>query len=412
MKRLLLIITLCLILTGCRDFTFVGRELDTVDFAMVMGIDINPANGNVIVTLSMRRAKKSIGESGEFESISTSAESASFFEALKVISTWNDKGIIFGHLEFVLVGEQAAREGILPLLDHYVRSYETRLTSNMLIVKDGMAKDVITTTSAQGNFLSDRLLNHLEDSKEQNYSGGIKVYELMNLIEDKLSSAYVPYIITDKFMDPPPDDGGGGGSGGGEGRGGEKGNGTSGLGSKDIRLTGFGVFKGDKLITFLDERDSRVLKLLKDSINGSVITLIDEKVGIVSIEIVENNVKIKPKIENQKLYCDIDISLSGNIGEIRGSQSVFDKKTINRLNSLFRNSIQAEVEHLLDVAKENKIDFLGIGNKFYMKYPVKFKPFIDNWGTNFANIEFKINVNSHVRRSYVLDEPLKAGEDV
>jgi hypothetical protein len=56
-------------------------------------------------------------------------------------------------------------------------------------------------------------------------------------------------------------------------------------------------------------------------------------------------------------------------------------------------------------AKKSNLDFIGLGTHFYLKYPTVWEKYEKDWGKRLDKIDYDVQVNSNIMRSYQLNEP-------
>lgn len=113
------------------------REIEKLQIIQTMGFDM--AQGRVTVSISSGPAQ------GELPSVKLAAEGDSISQALDHLQDWAAREeLFFAHVRFVVIGEQAAREGLADVLDFFQRNTQTRLALPVFIVRGGTARELVT----------------------------------------------------------------------------------------------------------------------------------------------------------------------------------------------------------------------------------------------------------------------------
>ena len=136
-----------------------------------------------------------------------------------------------------------------------------------------------------------------------------------------------------------------------------------------LKINGAAMFKNDKLVGWLDEKEARGLNWVLGKVKSGVIVVkspYNEK-DLVSLEIIRASSKIIPSIENEKIKILVEIHEEGNIAE---QPSDADFTRLDKFTMLEQRQSAAIKKKWKPpwVAKELKADIFGF-MKQYRKYP-------------------------------------------
>jgi spore germination protein KC len=81
-------------------------------------------------------------------------------------------------------------------------------------------------------------------------------------------------------------------------------------------------------------------------------------------------------------------------------------KNLEHLQNQQEEVVKEEILTVIEFAKEHEMDFFSLGTKFFQKYPKVWENYEKNWGERVPTINFDIQVNSNINRSYLLNEPV------
>jgi spore germination protein KC len=146
MKRILALILMvtCVFCTGCWGQT----EITDLALAVATGVDKGEQPGQqVAFTIQVANPRALVpGEGGGSEEAfwTATGRGKTIREATFQLAHLVPRRIFFGHNRILVVGEEAARSGILPYLDRYFRSRETRPNLYILVAR-GRAQQVLET---------------------------------------------------------------------------------------------------------------------------------------------------------------------------------------------------------------------------------------------------------------------------
>jgi len=154
MRRFILyIIIVCIpFLSGCGDVNIYSAHSEPEELVVIKTIGIDYEEGAVKVTAAAGTTSE-----GKKPEMYTSA-AATLAEAINGIQNgYLGDEAYFAHAEQVLVGEDAAMRGIKEYLDYIGRNVYMRLSTDLYIVKDGTAKELIEKTAGSDVTTSDML---------------------------------------------------------------------------------------------------------------------------------------------------------------------------------------------------------------------------------------------------------------
>lgn len=380
---LLLIISITLAFTGCAQIARGRAELDKVFNTRIISIDKTP-EGKVLLTLTTKSIQ--VGEGGgggqaqKGESVESEGETV--FDAARNLFIFADKRPHYGHTEYILFGEEIAKEGILPYLDFISRQYEFRYNAKIYIIKGQTANSLVKKTNTQKMFAGDRISSIEESSKSTSLSSIVTLNEALLILDNKNLDTFLPFIEEKKAMIKEGEE--------------EK---------SDMLLRGYAIFKRDKLFTFTSEEQAKGLSWIMNR-SGSGVIIVKSKAGEkVSLEIIDIRAEQLPRIEGNELYCTIRLSIISNIGEIMGTKTTIDPESVEYLEAQQEKSVKQILENTVRLAQETNSDHFSTITKFKFKYPM-LRDYLDkNWKDLFPDIKFDIVVKSNIKGTYLLNDP-------
>lgn len=393
MRKLLFVALMSLIIlisSGCAKFGLNKTEIDKIFNTRIIGIDAED-NGKVLLTLVTKSANSSPGGSGggggggaETSEILVS-EGDSVFDAARRLLTHANKKPHYGHTEYILIGEETARKGILPYLDFISRNYEFRYNAKIYIVKGDTAYNLINQLNVGDMFLSDKLSTMEDNAGNLSESSKETLAEAMFIFDKPKISTYLPCIeiVPSIFTNDTHSTSHG----------------------FSLKLKGYAIFKEDKLQDFITGDLSRAINWVRKKIQSGIIMLKTPTGKIVSMEIISSKTVIKPHIEKNGLSCDIKVSFTTNVAEVMAKEDIFKEDIYENLEKQQDRQIKKEIEDIIALAQSRNLDIFGTVSNFIMAYPGMKNELKDNWGDLFPNVKFDVTVDSNINRAYLLREP-------
>lgn len=363
MKKIILMLTSIIILTGCWNY----RELN--DYAIATGMAIDYEDGEYEVSLLF--ANGSNKEDEDTQVTVRSEKGKTIYEAIKNISLSMPKEIYISHLSVIVFSEDMAKNGLRPALDFLLRDPQSHQNFYIIVAKDTKAKDTLT------------ILTPLADYPSQNITANIKITEkLQGRITNASFNNFVSKIlqkgsnpISNSIIIV-----------GNEAEGTKKEEQENSVASAYTKLDTLGLFKNDKLVGWTTMDESIGINMLLGDVEILYLNLPCNNDNLV---ITSTSYKVKNNIEKEKIT--VNINASGMINEVGCSVNLEDPKNIQKYEQKVEEKMKEYINMAIDKAKSLKTDIFGYGNMIYKKYPNYFNS-IDNWDEVFPNLKIDINV--------------------
>ncbi len=387
---LLFAVVFLILQTGC-IYAFYGRtEISRIEFIRAVGVDKCPGEKNTVrLTIATERVQADSGGGGERKkSEILTSDGSTVFEAVRNFWNYMEKRPFWGHLEYVLIGEEAAKEGLTKYIDFFSRDPEVRLNLKVYIAKGLAAEEVVNRSSGEDKFVFDRLQGVTENQWGQSIFNVVNLFEVMYILDNKSLSLYLPSFELSQFT-------------------------TDTNEQVDIVMKGFAIFKGDKLMGYLDEKMGRGLNWLRNKVNSGIIVVKSPKTNNVSLEIIESRSKFVPEIINGQLSVTIKVIMSSNIAEIQSTEDLFTEEAMRFLETKQEQKIKEEIESVIRYAQERKLEFFGTAYAVEHKYPIEWEDnYEKNWGEVASHINFNVIVESKINRTYDIKQPNRGKDGV
>lgn len=313
----------------------------------------------------------------------------SVFEALRKLSLDAPRKIYVAHLREVVLGEEFAKEGIGKALDFLSRDHEMRTDFFITIAKGSTASDILNVQTALEKVPANKLFSALENS-EENWAP-TKTVSLDELITSIVSKGKEP-VLTGIYVYNDPEFGS------------DFKNVQNVSPKTGLRIDHLGVFKKDKLIGWLNEKESKGFNYITDNIKMSVSNLQIED-GTIAIETIRSKTKVKGEIKKGKPKIDITIFSEGNVGDVQSKIDLSKHEKITEIEEKYKTDIKDQVETAIkDVQEDFQSDIFGFGEAIHRADPKAWKKLEKNWDQEFANLEVTVKVKAKIRRLGTITE--------
>jgi len=389
MKRFISIFILVMItifITGCMG---TKEELDKLGVAVAIGYDIT-SEGKYMLTAQILNPQKdpSGGMMGKKAGSQQKATDVVVFNAIGdsisdckgQLSTKLGKELNYGHIDFVVVGKSLAESGIAMVLDAVSRGYKMRPDIPLLVTK-GNAFDIIRATSVQEKVPANEISNLLRLQSGFGFTNIVSILDFANSLSSKTKSPVIGVVNLSKNTDA----------------------------DETFEVAGTAVFKKDKLIGFMDMKETRGMQWIDGKVKFGYITTLSRDEGKTTFEIISSSSKIKPSIKTDSYTMLINVKEESNIGEMTGKlDPMKDPEIMNKLEISQENVITNEIKLAVNVAqKKYYADIFGFGEMIHRDYPKEWTNIEGQWKDIFPNLNIEIKVISSLKRPGFISKPIE-----
>lgn len=362
--------------TGCWN----RRELTDMAFVFARGFDINEEGKYSSTAQVLDTGKGSEGENGGNRGLGyyvVTSEGRSIFSTSRNAARESGRRLYAGQNKVIVIGEELAKSGILPIVDHWYRDIESVPLANIFIAK-GLASDIIKANHPAEDIPGLAINQLIEVSYASSRVGTINLYNLMKTITSKTSGSYASGIETVENQDT----------------------------NQSVRLNNTAIFKKDKLIGWFNDDESRGLLWILGKVKTGDIevlspTTTEKNPQIVPLKILkQTQKKLEPKIEDGKLSIKIKVKTDCMVGTAPDFNINLDKvSTIKELEARAEKQIKNDIQAAIDKGqKEFKVNVFQFDEAFHKKYPKQWKELEKNWDIVFEDIQVTKEVEVRILR--------------
>jgi spore germination protein KC len=367
-------------LTGC------WNNRNITDLAIVTGIGIDKASdGNVEFTAQIISPSKSGGSqsgSGSSQSsgttINVSAEGATVFDAARNLIPSLSQKAYYAHVQLLIIGEDAAKNGLDKIWDFFERDHETNKTMRAIVAKNGTAKSVLEASADVDQIGAVEVANTMDNTAYGKNIGTIS-YKVTELLSQPLAGIVIGVI-----------------------------NPSGATALKSMKVEGGAVFKYDMLEGYLDNDQARGYLFAANQLKSSILTIANPKEAgkLVSIEVINSSGKLTAELVNGKPKLGIEVTAKGNIGEEQGSEDLTDDKNVKTLTSEAETLIKENIKDMADQSqKVFDCDILNFNDILYKHHYSDFEKIKGNWDELYRNADINIKVQFLLDRHGMIKKP-------
>ena len=323
---LIILIILIFLTTSCYDY----QEPNNITIATALAIDYK--DNNYITTIEIASTKEQDNHS--YTITSTGKDIKETIENLKQTLP---KKLSLSHLEIIIISDNLARNGILPLATYFLNTPE--ITTNFYLV-------ISLNNSPQ------EILENKNDAYPINSIAIKYLLQNKNISTKEQFDYQISYILDDTKNITIP---------------------TITLKDNNIKLNNLALFQEDKLITYLNEEETNLTYLLTNNSPNYQITINNTNLTITSS---------KTKINFKNNTYNITLKLNAIIEDYQKEIS------LNQLKNDTLNQLNHNLINYLEKLKQNNYDILGLKKINKLNHIQDFNNINKN-----ININIKLNLN-------------------
>ncbi len=308
-----------------------------------------------------------------------STEGSTIFETIRNFNKFHSQKLFWGHIKYIIINEDLAKEDILNYLDFFIRDHELRFDTAVIIAKDTPANEILKLGEKNKEFIPDTLDSIFKNTQKIGVSDRISLIDVMKSFENNYTDEFIPSISIDE---------------------------TYGEENSNIVLDGYGVFKDKKLIGYITDGTSRGLNWINNKVQSTAIVVDDQDGNKVSLEIINSSCEKKIKFNGEIPEVTLNLKFSTNVSELMSQTSVFSEEDIKLLEEKQNKYVEEEINKIINYSKANDVDILHISDDIYHQYPIKWEKISDKWKDVLEQIDIKVNINSKINRTYHIKNPI------
>lgn len=386
-KRIIPLILLCALLSGCWDKIEINRKAFVSIIAIDLGENIEKQDEFSKVkpndTISEEDFKKlnvnfgfpDISELGPQKAGTANEQfvkvkAFSMQDAITELSAKTSRSVHTGHASLLIFSNEVLNypETVKELLDYFNRQPNINRTMKV-VISDGKAENFLKAVPILEKNVDAYITGVMENNSKNSSIQPTTLNEvLISLFEG--GSAAIPTIEFSKEKD------------------------------KEILFSGLSLVKNYKQVGNLKMEDMTPLQILKGNVKGGKDTIFKDGHPVeFEIRGIKRNLKLIEDKDPNKLKFKIDVQLEGQIKGYYIEKNIFSKNELEQIQDNLNDVLEKKCERVARITQEEYgIDVIGI-----RKYLEKFRPELfnkvkDNWGEVYKSAEIDVSISTKARR--------------
>lgn len=366
------------ILTSCWNY----KETDNLTLVRGFSVD-RVEDGNFFISIETADMHQA-GTEGKGKAAIIESEGESMFDAVRNAVLVNVPRLYWAHSTAVILSQQVAQEGFLKVLDFLIRDAETRLDIHPFVYRGEYAKEIFNTTPISAVMVSEELKDMLHGQKFTSKTLLVQIYEVIERLEGEGISVVMPAVCVTEVN-----------------------------GAKTIKLCGLAIFKGDKLVGFLDEDETKYFCFATDEVDGGLLVVDAEhegKKGKITLEILNSDTRFKARYKDDEISIQIRIRVRTSMNDVQIEEFPSTDNAINDLKRQANEQLKKDIENLIKKVQEINSDIFGFGSLVKKQLPKVWKEKGKDWDNNFKELKVEIIPEVEIVHTALLKDSIKKGD--
>ena len=367
MRRMLYLFpVLSLLLTGCSALPY-AHQIDKTALMEVLGVD---GSGTGMVTVTAASGPRPESQ----DPLVLTAQAETISAACADMGGRGEDYVFFGDVEQVLVGEEAARAGLEPLLGHMVRDPELRLEAELWVVKGADASEVLLG-AGKGESLPGRLSAL---SRNAHLLGGPRHQMARGALTDLLENGATLLPALER-------------------RAAEEGQGAQ--GAYVLEAAGYAVIRDGLLLGFTDEAATLGADLLRGLGKGRILERPGPEGGAVALKLTGVKTTFRTRFSGERLTTlVVNCALETQVMEEAGSAARLGEEDRRRLETELAGLAEEAVRAALDCFQGLEADAIHLLDRVALAVPWKKAALEEHWREVFPDLALEVRAEAAVAR--------------
>ncbi|MBB3110748.1 spore germination protein KC [Paenibacillus phyllosphaerae] len=380
--RLLFAAAMLLLLPGCWD----RHELNDLSIVSTMGFD--KKGDKILVTIQVldpnEVARATGTASGSAPVVAYEAEGVTVDDAIGRLSVKAPYPLYLSHVRMVVVGEKLAREdGIGKVMDFISRDRQMRTDFYIILARKTTANNVLSIFTAINKIPGNKMFSALETSSKE--WAPVTGMHLVQLIDDLVTGGK-QLVLTGIRIDGDPD------------KGATQQNIENISDLARLSYTSLGVFRGDKLVGWLNENESKGYKYIRNEVVRTVGFVQCGPKQYTSFRIIRADTKSKVKFVKDKPEIHLNVRIEADVNEQTCGLDLNKEESLVKLSELASYKVVMIVKDTIKRGQQFHSDIFGFGELVERKAPRYWKQHREEWTDLFEQLEPVIHVDWNIRR--------------
>lgn len=387
---LILCLCICLCCCSCSSIYTNYKEIEQLQVIQTMGLDY--LSGGISLSLATAFDPKALD--GPARLFSDAPTITTAFERIRKYSF--EEELFFAHINSLLLGEEAARQGLDSYLMYICRSPDIRIDIPVFVVKGGSAREAVLNVGNTINGISE-VMRSVKQTLEWRGDGGVTrtadvVHDLRRhgsalvCALEYSAASEISGSVTDGDGALSPSDT----------------NPEQSLASTDRTLAyvGYAIIRDGRLCEYIDREQAIGVAFLKNQVRICDVIVQDRQGNNVTLEIDKGSSDIRPEWSEDGSLSgfQVDTKVEASIVELSNG-NLNGGESLEYVQLALEKAVSQYISQVLMLSRKYRSDFLGLGSKIEMKDAEKYRALTTDFDQLLPELEIRINVSGHLRHT-------------
>ncbi|MBO8155056.1 MAG: Ger(x)C family spore germination protein [Bacillaceae bacterium] len=274
----------------------------------------------------------------------------------------------YANLHLLVIGKEQAKKGIGDVISHFIRDPDMRRTTEV-VISEGDPIELLRMKGVESNFVSKYIESMILHTEHSGRVITADIGDISKAIHEE-KDFFIPLVQ-------------------------QKGN------KKETEVIGTAVFKGDQYAGELTTIESLLISYLSKKVDhaSAYMSCPQSKKGSVSLDVVKNKPKLKPKIDGERLIIEGNVELEAYLSEYTcGDGKIKNKLPLKSLEKEFEQSFQKQIHNKIpELLSRTEADLLDLRSKLEKENPDQWKEISESFEAFLKNAEMKTTVDFEIK---------------
>jgi spore germination protein KC len=353
------------------------------ELAIVMGCAIDRGKNGQRYQVTVEMADLSSGASeGEIKSAILELQGNTIFEAMRNAREMISQKLYFSNCYLIIISDELAREGIMPLIDFFNRDHEGRSTLQISISQEKTAREILMCQPLIHPLASYELAQSIKSNNlSASTTNFVQLYQVVNILADRGKSLALSALDTVEN-------------------------------NEELRphTNGVAILDGDRLKGYLGPDETRYFLMATGQMKSGILAVNATAMehNNVSLEVLGTSSEIRPVLENGNLSFTLDVNVKANIGDTGSQHNIIGvegrEAFIKNAEIMLNEHVDALIEKM---QRSYGTDIFGFGKILSQQEPELWEKLKGHWGSVFQTLEVKVQCKLWLRRSGFTIAPIE-----
>lgn len=402
-------VTAAMLLGGCSSGSIYTNYREIEQLRLIQTVGFDGAGGGEGVTLTLSSGRGLDGE----QALLFSCWGRTVHEAMGRVQDYaSSEDIFYAHTRYILIGEETAEAGLLPLLSFLARSSQLRLSADLVIVREDNARTCMKDSGTGDYDVTETLDSIRQDAALRGVSQMRTVGALSRDLAERgagLVCTVRPVrlegtLLSSEDASGPEASAGdpsqGQSSGSGSGAGAQTDSGAQ----QGLVPAGYGVVTREgKVVAWLDGTAARGVNILTGQLGAATLVVDCDGYGTTALTATQCKTEVTPVLDERGALeaLQVQVHLAAVVTELPAGLMQPDEAFTRAVEKQLACDAASWVYEPLELEQRLQADFLALGPRLARRAPRHITG--PDWIGQLQDAELRVSVQARVERVSALE---------